>query len=1251
MFCNFFNFLFGKSKATKPPETTTQQPQKLQRIINSQVTNAATALAKFSKDQRLRLEPRVVATYDYVDENSALLYQVVRYIPKDFKYRRKDSEDKWVYDLKDTRAVVYNLPAVIQANNVFIAEGEKDANSLINLNFVATTNHGGVGKDAWKAEYKDWFKDKDVLLIPDNDYPGRKHARTIATNLINVATRVRFLFLPDVEQRGDISEWIARQREQGLNNAAIRDALLQLIEQQAKSAEEVLSQPAEEPPTTPQRILKWPGIFAPAKIAAQITMRSRLVDEVEPGDGVEFEPFIVHSPARLRLATPEETWQPSIPLLQTQSTPATARQRTVSGNDDETPVDEILNNMLTRPDSSGNPLAFAAKPVSDASFHDFAYYEYMLPPDGTYLPDGLDLTDIGAAEQQEIETFLRMVADIIYQNVVLYFTTDTYVPAGYGYGANVPRNKTLRDEYVSNLLFSNFFMVYTTSDLYAFYRSLDDSRSVTYPHDDTIYGTYPELLVKVYFADWLRGAIRAHLPYYEYGELMSDNIFTATIWQPATDIITKSFLEDFSNPFKQSDPEYETYSFKPYPAGSVNFGLRVNYRQTWSDMGTQAGPIVRTLPLGPSQTEKISTKFIRHRTMSRSQESLVETERDRESTATTTDSSDIVREASESTNWYVEASASASGFGFSASVKAGGGGESSSSSKDAKSHLNETMEKTASRMRSETKAIISTSREVTFEETRATEITNPNEELAVTYVYRQLLRQYKITTEMAEVDSVIFVAEHVPKPSEITADWIRRHDSIIARVLLDPSLVEDLALIRSTTSEPEVTSDDTDPIKQIMSNATNALGNYKDTGGTLPDIFRTPQEAYGKTIEQKQERSRREQQRLQREERVREHIKHNILHYCRAIWSAEDPDIRQQRYSEVLVPINWRAVPAGGGSNGYFEAVLENQQRDIRPLSEIINPAGPIGFACNYAIYYLKSNSELVNLNNALSQFRSHYVLHRVTITPSEINQGNAQVLQLALRHVSYQEFELEFNFMDNTSKLIMRSSQGMSAHPFTQEHLGKPFDSFAETLGFHVIIDSDTGTLPAPGDKWFVNIEPTEFLEDPELRQLKWDVPLPAIDSEADLFTETVLAEMAEHLPEVADRLRAEAIGQGLPPDAQLSWTELSEDTRAFIRNHYHRYLLIRRYTRSFPVDSNNLLLDLELGKTPALEEFKRLHRYVDVLKAIEEQHHLDLENERREKLLEDERLGDPDIEKVTVVGSASEVGSIVNVDLNEEE
>ena len=57
---------------------------------------------------------------------------------------------RWVYDLKGIRRVLYNLPALLAANAdapIFIVEGERDADNLMKLDLLATTNAGGVGVD------------------------------------------------------------------------------------------------------------------------------------------------------------------------------------------------------------------------------------------------------------------------------------------------------------------------------------------------------------------------------------------------------------------------------------------------------------------------------------------------------------------------------------------------------------------------------------------------------------------------------------------------------------------------------------------------------------------------------------------------------------------------------------------------------------------------------------------------------------------------------------------------------------------------------------------------------------------------------------------------------------------------------------------------------------------------------------------------------------------------------------------------
>ena len=49
--------------------------------------------------------PSVAATYDYRDEAGALLYQAVRFEPKDFRQRKPDGSGGWSYKLNGVRRV------------------------------------------------------------------------------------------------------------------------------------------------------------------------------------------------------------------------------------------------------------------------------------------------------------------------------------------------------------------------------------------------------------------------------------------------------------------------------------------------------------------------------------------------------------------------------------------------------------------------------------------------------------------------------------------------------------------------------------------------------------------------------------------------------------------------------------------------------------------------------------------------------------------------------------------------------------------------------------------------------------------------------------------------------------------------------------------------------------------------------------------------------------------------------------------
>jgi hypothetical protein len=188
-------------------------------------TNGKTARAAvLAAVGRSEPERRIVATYDYIDENGKLLYQTVRYLPKDFRQRRPDGRGGWVWNLKGVRLVPYRLPAVLAAPIVFIAEGEKDVDALTDLGVVATCNPMGAGK--WKSKYSTFLRGKQqVIVVPDADEKGRAHAAGVMQSVGAVATPVKLLELPGAK---DAAEWIER--------GGTLDALVALVEREEAGA-------------------------------------------------------------------------------------------------------------------------------------------------------------------------------------------------------------------------------------------------------------------------------------------------------------------------------------------------------------------------------------------------------------------------------------------------------------------------------------------------------------------------------------------------------------------------------------------------------------------------------------------------------------------------------------------------------------------------------------------------------------------------------------------------------------------------------------------------------------------------------------------------------------------------------------------------------------------------------------------------------------------------------------------------------
>jgi hypothetical protein len=195
------------------------------------------------KDHRHALRQVVTATFEYQDENGAVVYVIERVEyrtatngsflakggkhKKTFRQRRPDPDhpSEWIWNVGGVAKIPYRLPELIEAvaagHPIYIPEGEGKVDALREIGIAATCNPGGAGK--WLPEFNQYLRGADVVLLPDNDEPGWKHINDIGASLAGIAGRVRVLALPNLAAKGDIRNW--------LDAGGTREQLDALVEQ------------------------------------------------------------------------------------------------------------------------------------------------------------------------------------------------------------------------------------------------------------------------------------------------------------------------------------------------------------------------------------------------------------------------------------------------------------------------------------------------------------------------------------------------------------------------------------------------------------------------------------------------------------------------------------------------------------------------------------------------------------------------------------------------------------------------------------------------------------------------------------------------------------------------------------------------------------------------------------------------------------------------------------------------------------
>jgi hypothetical protein len=490
----------------------------------------------------------------------------------------------------------------------------------------------------------------------------------------------------------------------------------------------------------------------------------------------------------------------------------------------------------------------------------------------------------------------------------------------------------------------------------------------------------------------------------------------------------------------------ENYAFKVFQEGSYNFGFLVTYRQTWTPESYQVGDLVSTLPLAPRETRRYTTKRVVKTTRAAKElEDSLRTTRS-ETAGTSRVEREIVDKAQNKTDFDATVKGSFGGEGtYKTEYTGQAGGEASAQSEQVKKNFHESVLKSAEDYKQQHRLEIDTTTSEETEETTFHEIQNPNDELTVTYMFYELQRRYLISERIHQLTPVILLANKVPAPDEIDDAWLTAYDWILRRVILDDSFRPALdyltksfvgaelniqILETNARAQKKVADDIKDQLtaqnatlksaqegwaqkvdaqvgvglaEDFMTSVKNVFDPFKLTGQNAGDYSKAIQTsadfAQETVLRAERERARLidalaaatnvlqvaidklaaavkdHNERVAEIDRLRVHVKDNIIYYMQAIWSHEPKDQRFFRVfdKKVNVPLADTSKAtvtkrgpdladqfAGYGDQFPYEVTLPvsfSNKVEEKQMNEIADLDTILGYKGNYAIYPLVENN------------------------------------------------------------------------------------------------------------------------------------------------------------------------------------------------------------------------------------------------------------------------------------------------------
>lgn len=489
----------------------------------------------------------------------------------------------------------------------------------------------------------------------------------------------------------------------------------------------------------------------------------------------------------------------------------------------------------------------------------------------------------------------------------------------------------------------------------------------------------------------------------------------------------------------------QPHAFDMFAKDSINFGVLATYRQTWEPQSYQVGDLVTTIPLAPKEVRRYTTRQVDRK--SRAVKELEDNLRNQRTDSSDTGraESEIVERAQKKSNFEVSADESFGKEGlYNIKLEQSAGGSQDKESRNTKRAFRESVLKSAQEYRQQHRMEVDTTTSSEFEQTTFQEIQNPNDELAVTYLFYELQRTYQLTERLHQLTPVVLVANEVPAPDQIDDAWLVSHDWMLRRVILDDSFRPALDYLTRSFVGAEVNIAILESNAQAQRRIVEALGEQvraqtavlsadeQDLLAAVRDVS-SSQERQGlidivkgifdplgiagtsdtqaveaaQTIvdyaRESRDRADREKARLLERlalavtalqaavdalsravrehydnvaavDRLRVHVKDNILYYMQAIWSFEPTDQRFFRLYDIEVPVlevdgdTQIAVRSAGGTLvdqllgrevASAELPIPDPQIRRRRLADVADLDEVVGFKGNYMIFALKENNLL----------------------------------------------------------------------------------------------------------------------------------------------------------------------------------------------------------------------------------------------------------------------------------------------------